>query len=36
MGFMDLRSWVKRLERDASEDLEGFELLTVAPTTTTV
>jgi hypothetical protein len=27
MGFMGLRSWVKRLERDASEDLEDFELL---------
>jgi hypothetical protein len=24
---MGLRSWIKRLERDASEDLESFELL---------
>jgi hypothetical protein len=26
-GFMGLRGWLKRLERDASEDLESFELL---------
>jgi hypothetical protein len=27
MGFMGLRTWLKRLERDASEDFESFELL---------
>jgi hypothetical protein len=25
--MMSLRGWIKRLERDASEDLESFELL---------
>ena len=26
-GFMGLRGWIKRLERDASEELESFKLL---------